>query len=61
MRYWIGVASKEHVIRGVQGGFDQVCHMKEGPLKQISPQDWIIYYSPTIKFGEKSPCQAFKP
>jgi hypothetical protein len=52
MRYWIGVASKEHVMRGVQGGFAQVCHGKEGPLKQMTPQDWIIYYSPTIKFGE---------
>lgn len=59
MRYWIGVASKEHVMRGVQGGFAQVCHGKEGPLKQMSRQDWIIYYSPTIKFGEKTPCQAF--
>lgn len=59
MRYWIGVASKEHVMRGVQGGFAQVCHGKEGPLKQMSSQDWIVYYSPTIKFGEKTPCQAF--
>lgn len=59
MRYWIGVASKEHVMRGVQGGFAQVCHGKESPLKQMSPEDWIIYYSPTIKFGEKAPCQAF--
>jgi hypothetical protein len=21
--------------------------------------DWIIYYSPTIKFGEKEPCRSF--
>jgi hypothetical protein len=33
MRYWIGVVSKEHVMRGVQRGFAQVCHGKEGPLK----------------------------
>ena len=59
MRYWIAVASKEHVMRGVQGGFAQVCHGKEGPLKLMAPQDWIIYYSPTIKFGEKTPCQSF--
>ncbi len=59
MRYWIGVASKEHVMRGVEGGFAQVCHGKESPLKQMSSQDWIVYYSPTIKFGEKTPCQAF--
>lgn len=59
MRYWIGVASREHVTRGVTGGFAQVCHGKEGPLKQMRKDDWIIYYSPTIKFGEKDPCRAF--
>lgn len=59
MRYWIGVASKEHVMRGVKGGFAQVCHGKEGPLKQMQPGDWIIYYSPTIEFGGKDQCRAF--
>lgn len=59
MRYWIGVVSKEHVMRGVQGGFAQVCHGKEGPLKQMRPNDWIIYYSPTLKFGGKESCKAF--
>lgn len=59
MRYWIGVASREHVMSGVKGGFAQVCHGKEGPLKQMRKDDWIIYYSPTLRFGEKGPCQAF--
>jgi hypothetical protein len=59
MRYWVGVASKEHVMRGVQGGFAQVCHGKAGPLKQMKMDDWIIYYSPTLRFGEKEPCRAF--
>ena len=26
--YWIAVASREHVRRGVAGGFAQVCHGK---------------------------------
>lgn len=59
MRYWIAVASKEHVMRGVKGGFAQVCHGKAGPLQQMQTDDWIIYYSPTIHFGEKNPCQTF--
>ncbi len=58
-RYWIGVASKEHVQRGVVGGFAQVCHGKAGPLNQMKGGDWIIYYSPTIRFGQKEPCQSF--
>lgn len=58
-RYWIGVASKEHVKRGVEGGFAQVCHGKAGPLNRMEAGDWILYYSPTIKFGQKEPCQSF--
>lgn len=55
MRYRIAVASKEHVMHGVQGGFAQVCHGKAGPLQQMQANDWIIYYSPTLYFGEKEP------
>lgn len=58
-RYWIAVASREHVLIGVQGGFCQVCHGKEAPLKQMKEGDWIVYYSPNEKFEEKSPCQRF--
>lgn len=59
IRYWIGVASKEHVERGFLGGFAQVCHGKAGPLNQMQEGDWIIYYSPTYIFGQKDPCQSF--
>lgn len=59
MNYWIGVACREHVMRGVKGGFAQICHGKEGHLKRMKKGDWILYYSPTIKFGEKEPCRSF--
>jgi len=59
MRYWIGVASKEHVALGVAGGFCQLCHGKAQPLKRMAIDDWIIYYSPKLIFGEVAPCQAF--
>ena len=58
-RYWIGVACKEHVQRGVIGGFAQVCHGKAGPLNRMEEGDGIVYYSPTIKFGKREPCQSF--
>ena len=58
-RYWIAVASREHVLRGVEGGFAQVCHGKPGPLRQMSAEDWIVYYSPTEIFGGKDPCRRF--
>lgn len=59
MRYWIGVASKEHVARGVAGGFCQLCHGKAQPLRRMQAGDWIIYYSPKVTFGGDDPCQQF--
>ncbi len=58
-RYWIAVASEEHVKRGVADGFAQVCHGKVVPLNRMSEGDWIIYYSPTVHFGGKDPSQSF--
>lgn len=58
-RFWIVVASREHVMRGLAGGFAQVCHGKPGPLKRMAEGDWIIYYSPTDIFGEESPYRRF--
>lgn len=57
--HWLAVASREHVRRGITGGFAQVCHGKPGPLKQMSPGDWLVYYSPTEFFCEKIPCRKF--
>ena len=58
-KYWIIVASKDHVQRGVAGGFAQACHGKSGPLKRMKPNDGVIYYSgkQTINGSEK--CQEF--
>lgn len=59
MKYWIAVASKEHVQKGVTAGIMQVCHGKQTPLKKIHQGDWVVYYSPTEIFGQKTPCRAF--
>ena len=59
MKFWIGVASKEHVQKGVEGGFCQLCHGKSQPLKRMSAGDWIVYYSSKEKFGDDMPCQQF--
>lgn len=58
-RYWIGVASREHVMRGVAGGFAQVCHGKQSPLSRMRADDWIMYYSPTEQFGGNTACRRF--
>lgn len=58
-RYWIAVASAEHVRRGRALGFMQICHGKAAPLRRIQPGDWVAYYSPTAEFGCTDKLQAF--
>lgn len=58
MKYWLGVVSKEHVKRGLNGGFAQVCHGKKGPLARMKMGDWLVYYSPGYRMG-KSDLKAF--
>ncbi|HYE01314.1 MAG TPA: EVE domain-containing protein [Alphaproteobacteria bacterium] len=58
-RHWIGVAARDHVLRGVAGGFCQLCHGKAGPLRRLRPGDWIAYYSGVESFGGTAPCQRF--
>ncbi|MHA6533546.1 EVE domain-containing protein [Paenibacillus sp. BAC0078] len=58
-RYWIGIASAEHVQLGVQGGFCQLCHGKAQPLHRMQAKDWIIYYSPKHSLHAAEKCQAF--
>lgn len=59
MANWIAVASAEHVRRGIEGGFMQVCHGKAGPLRRIRPGDVVAYYSPSETFGRTDRLQAF--
>ncbi len=58
---WLGVVSRTHVLRGVSGGFAQVCHGKEGPLRRMRAGDHFVYYSPTVNMGDKGgvPLRAF--
>ncbi|MBC2323233.1 EVE domain-containing protein [Listeria booriae] len=58
-KYWIGVASLNHVMGGVEGGFSQLCHGKEAPLKRMKPGDWLVYYSPKRELGSEEKCQCF--
>jgi hypothetical protein len=59
MAFWIVVASADHVGRGVEGGFMQVCHGKAKPLQRIKAGDKVAYYSSVKIFGEKQKCQSF--
>jgi hypothetical protein len=54
MKYWIGVASKNHVLRGIEGKFAQLGHGKRSGLARLQKDDWLVYYSPrtTLEGGE---------
>lgn len=58
-RYWIIVASKEHVMLGVDGGFAMANHGKRAGLARMHAGDRIIYYSPKVTFGGTEPLHAF--
>ena len=59
-RAWVGVVARAHVLRGVAGGFAQLCHGKRAPLARMQPGDTLVYYSPTTEFGGAGgPLRAF--
>ncbi len=57
--YWVGVASREHVLAAVRGGFCQLNHGKEAPLKRMQPGDRLLYYSPRERMRGGERVQAF--
>lgn len=58
-KYWIIVASKDHVKNGIAEGIAQACHGKASPLKRMRKGDFIIYYSSKQTMGQPQPCQQF--
>jgi len=58
-RHWVGVISRSHVLRGVAGGFTQVCHGKRAPLARMAPGDVFIAYSPKTDMVDGDPLRAF--
>jgi len=57
--FWIGVASRDHVMKGVKGGFCQLSHGKASPVERLKPGDRIVYYSPRETMREGEPVRAF--
>ncbi|QEM11136.1 EVE domain-containing protein [Mucilaginibacter rubeus] len=59
MKHWIVVVSKDHISRGISGGFIQANHGKLAPLKRMAVGDWVAVYSPKQKMNGDEPLQAF--
>ena len=58
-KYWINTISKDHVMRGVAGGFTQANHGKPQALKRLQAGDWVVFYSPKTAYQDGEPLQAF--
>lgn len=58
-KYWVATISKEHIQRGVEGQFIQVCHGKEAPLKRMKKGDWLLVYSSKVSMEGTEKCQEF--
>jgi predicted RNA-binding protein len=58
-RYWIASISKKHTELGVSGGFIQVCHGKQAPLKRMKKGDYILVYSSKITMEGNEKYQMF--
>jgi hypothetical protein len=58
-KYWLAIASTDHVQRGRAEGFMQVCHGKSAPLRRLKRGDGVIYYSPATTMGGKDRLQSF--
>jgi EVE domain len=58
-RYWIGVAAKDHVEKGVAGGFCMFAHGKQSAVKRLNPGDRFAYYAPMTGMGTGDIVRAF--
>jgi EVE domain len=59
MANWVNTVSRDHVERGVAGGFTQANHGKPHMLHKMARGDWIVFYSPKTAYQGGTPLQAF--
>ena len=43
-RYWINTMSRDHVMRGVEGGFTQANHGRPTALRKLQRGDVMVFY-----------------
>ncbi len=58
-KYWIIVASKDHVEIGKSLGIAQASHGKPWALKKMNKDDKVLFYSSKLKADDKTPYQKF--
>ncbi|HUH77001.1 MAG TPA: EVE domain-containing protein, partial [Devosia sp.] len=56
---WIGVAAREHVLRGIAEGFVMFAHGHHIAATRVQPGDWFAYYAPTQHMEDKDAVRRF--
>lgn len=59
MKYWINTVSKNHVLRGIEGGFTQADHGKNTRLRNLVKGDYLAFYSPRTEYKGGAALQSF--
>ncbi|MGE2728177.1 EVE domain-containing protein [Mycolicibacterium vaccae] len=59
MTNWIITASRDHVLRGVAGGFIQANHGRPHPVRAMARGDHVFCYSPRTEHPDGDRLQAF--
>lgn len=59
IKYWIAVASENHVKLWTKLWIMQVCHGKLAPLKRLKKWDFVVYYSSKVEMNSEEKCQSF--
>jgi hypothetical protein len=57
-RTWVIVASRDHAMRGVRGGFVMANHGRRAPMSRLSRGDRLLIYSPTTTYPGGAPLRA---
>ncbi|MDQ2719411.1 MAG: EVE domain-containing protein [Bacteroidota bacterium] len=58
-KYFLICASRDHVLKGVEGGFAQAGHGRQDFMSKPSKGDWIVFYSSKDNFENGKPLQKF--
>lgn len=58
-KYFLICASRDHVLKGVEGGFAQAGHGRKDFISKLSKDDWVVFYSSKDKFENGTPFQKF--
>lgn len=59
MKYWINTAAREHVQKGMAGGYTQANHGSDRILSKVHKGDVVFFYSPKDGYPDGEPYQKF--